>query len=596
MDILIILEMLGGLVLFLYGIQVMGDGLKKVSGGKLEGILAKLTSNKIKAVLLGALVTAVIQSSGATIVMVVGFVNSQIMSLSQAVGVILGANVGTTITAWLLSLTGITSDNVIIQLFKPAYFSPIVGLIGLIMVMLGKSERRKDVGGILVAFAVLMLGMSAMSSATSPLAEDEAFISILTLFQNPLLGVLAGLVMTAILQSSSASIGILQALSMSGTLTIGTAIPILMGENIGSAITGVLSSVAGSRNAKRAAMMQMYFCIIKTFTFMIIFYAANAIVNFAFMDDLATPVLIAAFHTIFNLTAVIIMLPFSEVLVKLVENTIPTTLQEQEEAESKKTLQILDTRYLASPAFGLQQCKTATVQMAKMAKKAMMNAMDLILEYDEKKVETVSKLEIQVDEYEDQLNAYLVELGGKSLSAKDSRDLSLLLHSINDFERITDHALNIMQISSEMAEKKQKFSSKAEEELLVFTGAVREILDITVKFFAEDDMILAKEVEPLEEVIDGLNMEIKKRHVKRLRKGKCTIDLGIPLSDLTVDLERVADHCSNIAVYSLGAEDENFDTHEYLERAKKADEKEFQMRVEKYEKKYALPKKKKEDD
>lgn len=590
MNILIILEMLGGLVLFLYGINVLGDALKKVSGGRLETILEKLTSNKWKAALLGLIVTAVIQSSGATIVMVVGFVNSEIMNLSQAVGVILGANVGTTVTAWLLSLTGIQSDNVILQLFKPAYFSPVVGLIGLVLVMAGKKERHKDVGTIMVAFAVLMLGMNTMSSAADPLANDPTFISILTMFSNPILGVLAGLVMTAVLQSSSASIGILQAISMSGTLQFSSAIPVLMGENIGSAITGVISSIGASRNARRAAMMQMYFCLIKTFVFMIVFYALNAVVHFSFMNDMATPFSIAIFHSIFNLTAVVIMLPFSELLVKLVMKTIPETGQEIEDKQNRKPVQILDQRFLASPAFALEQAKEATNEMAKNAVKAMDLAMGLIGNYNEADAQRVSQLEELTDEYDDQLGTYLVQLSSKEFSTTDSHMLSTLFHAINDFERIADHALNIMQYVQEMDQKELEFSTWATEELSVFRSAVHEILDMASKAFINNNLTLAKTVEPLEDVIDGLNMELNRRHVRRLRTGQCTIELGLELSNITTDMERVADHCSNIAVAMLSINEDGFDTHEYLQRERKLENDAFHEREEIYEYKYKLPK------
>ncbi len=587
MNIGIILEMIGGLVLFLYGINVLGDSLKKVSGGRLETVLEKLTASKWKAALLGMIVTAVIQSSGATIVMVVGFVNSEIMSLSQAVGVILGANVGTTITAWLLSLTGIQSDNVILKLFTPAYFAPILGLIGLVMVMTSKKDKQKDVGSILLAFGVLMIGMTSMSGAASPLASDPSFTGILTMFSNPILGVLAGLVMTAVLQSSSAAIGILQAISMSGTLTISSTIPILMGENIGSAITGVISSIGASRNARRAAMMQMYFCLLKTSVFMIGFYAVNAVMHFAFMNDAANPFLIAVFHTAFNITSVIIMLPFSEILVKLVMKTFPETKEEVEEKKNHKAVQILEQRFTTSPAFALEQAKEATDQMAEHSKNAMLAAMSLIDNYNEAEAQKTEQLERLVDEYDDQLGTYLVQLSRAAFSQRDSHTLSTLLHAINDFERIADHAVNIMEFAREMNEKELNFSEGAREELKVFTSAVREILEVSVKAFTTNNLVLARTVEPLEEVIDGVNLEVKSRHVRRLRTGMCTIELGLSLSDITTSLERVSDHCSNIAVAMLSIDEDGFDTHEYLERERDL---EFKSREEVFRYKYALPK------
>ncbi|MDO4283740.1 MAG: Na/Pi cotransporter family protein [Eubacteriales bacterium] len=595
MDLFGILAMVGGLALFLYGMQVMGDGLKKTSGGRLETILETLTSNRWKGALLGCAVTAVIQSSSATTVMVVGLVNSGIMKLSQAVGVILGANVGTTVTSWLLSLTGIESENWVIQLFKPSSFSPVIGIIGIGMLMMAKSEKKRDIGTIMVGFAVLMYGMEAMSAAVEPLAGNEKFTSILTMFSHPILGMLAGLVLTAIIQSSSASIGILQAISMSGTLTIGTAIPILMGENIGTAVTAILSSIGASKNARRAALMHLYFCIIKTTFFMVLFYAVNAIVHFPFMTQIATPFIIAIIHSVFNVAAVMIMLPVSDVLVKLALRTLPVTPDETEGTDEEKPLQILDPRFLSSPSFALEQCKTAAGDMAQYAKESLYIAMDLVLDYVPEKAKRVDKLERLVDMYEDQLGSYLVKLSGRTLSNKDSHTLSTLLHCISDFERISDHALNIMQSAEELANKPQQFSAKAREELVVFSAAVKNIMNTAVLVFQNDDLELAQTVEPLEEVIDGLNMEIKRRHIRRLRKGKCTIELGFTFSDITTSYERVADHCSNIAVCLLQVNEDGFDTHEYLERVRDIDNPAFQAQVARFEKKYALPKMKKED-
>ena len=588
-NVLIFLEMIGGLVLFLYGMNELGVNLKKVSGSSLERILEKLTSNKWKGALLGILVTAAIQSSGATIVMVVGFVNSQIMSLQQAVGVILGANVGTTVTAWLLSLTGIQSDNLVMSLLKPKYFTPVIGLIGLIMLMIGKKDKQKGIGGIMVSFAVLMLGMSAMSGAAEPLTHNPQFTGILTAFANPILGLIAGLVMTAILQSSSASIGILQAISMGGTMTMGMAIPILMGENIGSAITAVLSALGASRNARRASMVQMYFCLLKTLVFMVLFYALNSVFHFAIMDKVATPVIIAVFHSVFNIAAVAIMLPISNILVSMVMKTFPQTESELREAANKKTLQILDPRFLNSPAFALEQCKVAMQSMSVHAFNAMALAMSLINSYDEEKAIEVDRLERHVDEYEDALDSYLVQLSSHLQTEKDSQMLSVLLHSVIDFERITDHALNIMQSCRQMDNGKMSFSEPAMQELQVFTSAVTDVMERAFKAFNTGDLELAKTVEPLEEVIDSLNLEIKDRHVMRLRNGTCTVEVGIQLSDITTNLERVADHCSNIAVCLLSMEDNSLDTHKYLRTERSADNKDFIKEEEKFESIYRFP-------
>ena len=589
MDFFDLLTMVGGLALFLYGMDVMGDGLAKTSGGKLEQILEKLTSTPIKAVLLGAGVTAVIQSSSATTVMVVGFVNSGIMKLSQAVGIIMGANVGTTITSWILSLTGIESENFFIQLLKPSSFAPILALIGIFMMMLTKDSKKKDIASIMLGFAVLMFGMETMSEAVKPLADVPEFTNILMIFTNPILGMLAGLVLTAVIQSSSASIGILQALSMSGTLTIGSAIPILMGENIGTAITAILSSMGASKNAKRAALMHLYFCILKTSFFMMLFYLIDAIVHFSFMTELANPFIIAMIHSIFNLSAVIIMLPISEVLVKLAMKTIPVTPDELEDVPVEKSIQILDERFLASPHFALEQCKTAAGDMAEYAREALLLGMGLVTEFHPEQAKRVENLENLVDSYEDQLGTYLVKLSSRHLTEKDSQELSVLLHCIGDFERISDHAINIMESAREMNDKSLSFSKKAEEELTVFTGAIKDIVNTSILVFQEEDLKLALQVEPLEEVIDHLNAEIKKRHIKRLRKGKCTIEMGFILSDISTNYERVSDHCSNIALCLLQLNEDNFDTHMYQENISASDNKDFNEEYKRLRTHYQLP-------
>lgn len=590
MSVLSVLSVLGGLVLFLYGIQTLGDGLKKVSGGKMEQILQSLTSNKWKGALLGMLVTAVIQSSGATIVMVVGFVNSEIMSLQQAVGVILGANIGTTITAWLLSLTGIQGDNLFLQLLKPANFSPIIGIIGVFMMMLCKKQRSRDVGGIMTSFAVLMIGMDVMSSGAAPLADNPSFTGILTAFSNPILGLMAGLVITVILQSSSASIGILQSISLTGVLQMKSAIPVIMGENIGSAITGVLGAIGASRNARRAALIQLFYCILKTTTFMVGFYSLNAAFHFPIMNVQATPVIIAVFHSIFNIAAVLIMLPISDILVKMVEKAVPITQEERETEGSRKELQILDARYITSPSFGIEQCKSAVDKMGEYTRETLNLALDTVLSYDAEKVSKVESLEKTVDDYEDELNSYLVKISSlKGFTAKDSHMFALLMRTIGDFERMTDHSLNIVQSMTEVHEKKMDFSDRAKDELRVFNEALKDIVDRTVTAFQKDDNAKAATVEPLEEVIDGLNEELKKRHVRRLRKGKCTIEMGMTLEDITTDCERIADHCNNIAVHMSQVGEDGFDTHEYLNHLQEADKLEFRQEVGEFEARYTLP-------
>lgn len=590
MDIFSILTMIGGLALFLYGMQVMGDGLKKASGGKLEMILEKLTSNKMMAVLLGAGVTALIQSSSATTVMVVGFVNSGIMKLSQAVGVILGANVGATLTAWLLSLTGVEGSNFFLQLLKPSSFSPILAITGVIILAMSKRERQKDVASIMIGFAVLMFGMDAMSGAVEPLAEMPEFTHILLVFSNPVLGMLVGLVITAVIQSSGASIGILQALCVTGIVNYSTAIPIIMGQNVGTCVTALLSSMGASKNARRAALIHLYYNIIKTVAFMVVFYALNAVFHFSFMDKPIPALGVAFIHTAFNIVAVVIMFPISFVLEKLAYLSIPQGEEELEEKEpAKGEIQILDARFLNTPGLALEHCKNAAVDMAGYAKEALFLAISLLDHYSDKKAGRVIELEELVDHYEDGLGAYLVKLSSKHLTQKDSQELSVLLHCIGDFERISDHAINVMESAKEMRDKNLSFSKKAQEELTIFTKAVKDIVEASVLVFKQEDLKLAGMVEPLEEVIDYLNVEVKRRHIKRLRKGKCTIEMGFVLSDLSTNYERVADHCSNIAICLLQLNEETFGTHEYQDSLTNKDNAEFMEEVKRLREQYKLP-------
>lgn len=592
MDIFGVLTLFGGLALFLYGMDTMGQGLEKVSGGRLEKILEKLTSNPIKAVLLGAGVTAVIQSSSATTVMVVGFVNSGIMKLSQAVGVIMGANIGTTVTSWILSLTGIESSNFFIQLLKPSSFSPILAVIGIIFMMFSKKERKKDIGTIMIGFAVLMFGMETMSDAVKPLADVPEFTGILTMFSNPILGLIAGAVLTAVIQSSSASVGILQALCATGAVSYGTALPIIMGQNIGTCVTALLSSIGANKNARRAALVHLYFNLIGTAIFMVVFYAINAFVHFAFLADAATPVGIAVIHSCFNVAATIVLLPFSEGLVTLACMTIPDAAGAAAAAAQEETQDefgLLDVRFLDTPAFAVEQCRNMTVRMAKLAKAALFMSVELLDEYDEKKAEAVAALEDRVDHYEDELGTYMVKLGSRHLSKNDSSTISLLLHCIGDFERISDHAMNLMEAAKEKHEKQMEFSKKAQKELSVFTSAVKDILELSIQSFEDNDGGTAALVEPLEEVIDDLNTCVKANHIRRLQKGKCTIEQGFVLSDISTNYERVADHCSNIAISVIEIARDGFDTHGYLENLKRENDPKFAAQVESYRQKYALP-------
>lgn len=589
MSIFNVLAMISGVAFLLFGMHVMNEGLTKASGGKLEQILEKLTSNKLYAVLLGAGVTAIIQSSAATTVMVVGFVNSGIMKLTQAIGVIMGANVGTTITAWILSMTGIQGDNFWVQMLKPESFSPILALIGIILLMFSKKEKHHNIGNILLGFSVLMFGMTTMSQAVAPLADMPEFRDILAQFNNPFMGVIAGTLLTAIIQSSSASVGILQALCVTGMVDYRMAIPIIMGQNIGTCITALLSSVGANKNAKRAALIHLYFNILGATVFLIVFYTANAFLKFSFMDMAANAFGIALIHSAYNIFATIVLLPFSNVLVKLSYLTIRESDAEKGSREQAADFQVLDVRFLDTPAIATAQCKNVAIKMAELCRNALFQSMDLLKSFDESKAAEVSDMENTVDQYEDELGNYLVKLSSKNLTEKDSHTISMLLHCIGDFERISDHAVNICESAREMHVKEQKFSKKAEEEITIFSGLIREIVDTSVQVFETEDSELAREIEPMEEVVDGLNDEIKKRHIKRLRKGKCTIELGFALSDITTNFERVADHCSNIAISLIQIPDDAYSSHEYVETLERGEDSQFHEALIRYTEKYMLP-------
>ena len=588
MDIFAILSLIGGLALFLYGMNVMGDGLTKVSGGKLEKILEKLTSNPIKAVLLGAGVTAVIQSSSATTVMVVGFVNSGIMKLSQAVGIIMGANVGTTITSWILSLSGIESSSFFIQMLKPTSFSPILAIIGLLLMMSSKNEKHKDVGNILLGFAVLMFGMNAMSSAVEPLKDVPQFTHLLTMFTNPILGMLAGLILTAIIQSSSASVGILQALCSTGAVSFGCAIPIIMGQNIGTCVTAIISSIGASKNAKRTALVHLYFNIIGTALFMIVFYSINAFVHFDFLGDAATPAGIAVVHSVFNIAATLVLLPFAKVLEKLAYMSIKEDHTERKHGvqESEEELKKLDVRFLDQPGLAISHCMEATAYMAHMSEAALVDALDLMDQYDEEKATKVETLENRIDHFEDKIGSYVIQITNRNMLENDSAKMSIILHSINDLERISDHAVNLKESAQEMKEKGLKMSFEGSSEIMYLRKAVTDLVNMTVQALSHNDKELAKEIEPLEEVIDDLSDELKRRHVIRLKEGKCTIEMGFVLTDMTTSLERIADHCSNIGVSILESSEEDMGRHAYLHSVKKEDTENFQDRYEHYRELY----------
>ena len=589
MDFFSILTLFGGLALFLYGMQVMGDGLAKVSGGKLEKILENLTSSKLKAVLLGLGVTAVIQSSSATTVMVVGFVNSGIMKLTQAVGIIMGANIGTTVTAWILSLAGIESNNFFMSLLKPSSFAPILALIGIVLLMFTKSSRKKDIGVILVGFAVLMFGMETMSGAVKPLADVPEFTNLLLAFSNPVAGVLAGTILTAIIQSSSASVGILQALCVTGAVPYSAAFPIIMGQNIGTCVTALLSAIGANKNAKRAAMIHLYFNMLGTVIFLGVFYLLNSVIQFPFMESMATPASIAITHSIFNITATLIWLPFSNVLVKLACLTIRDSAEDVETAKEDREFMILESRFLEKPAFAVEQGRTAARRMAEDSRKSLETAFDLLHQYNGEDAKKIEKLEGKVDRYEDELGTYLVQLNNKDLSETDSHSVSMMLHCIGDFERISDHAVNIKESAEELHEKKLSFSPVAKAELRVVTAAVNDIVEKAFQVFDDQDTTKAVEIEALEELIDDLTKEMKRRHINRLRSGECTIEMGFILSDLITSMERIADHCSNIGVCVTQVRENLYDTHSHLNALKNEDSNDFERCLEKVRQESLLP-------
>lgn len=581
MDIFSIIAMIGGLALFLFGMNELSEGLEKMAGGKMESILKKVTSKRLMGLLLGAVVTAVIQSSSAVTVMLVGLVNSGIMQLSQAIGVTMGSNVGTTVTAWILSLTGIDSSNVFINLLKPINFSPIIAFAGVILIMVGKKPKHKDIGKICIGFAVLMYGMTMMSDAVEGLSDVPEFVNILTFFKNPVMGVLVGVVFTAIIQSSSASVGVLQALSMTGAITYGAAIPIIMGQNIGTCISALIASVGTSKNARRVSVVHVLFNTIGTVVCLTAWLIADGIIDFAFTDTSVEPFEIAVIHSIFNVVTTVLLFPFAGLLEKLARLII-------RDAKEEEAVILLDDRLMTVPSFAVAKAESVTGEMASLAKKSVRSAVGLLDRYDEKTAKTVEEMEDKIDRYEDELGTYLVKLSKKEINENDSKKISKILHTINDFERIGDHASNILGTAKEMHEKKITFSADAKEELENLNDAISEILSITVKSFKSDDIELAEIVEPLEEVIDEIIDHVKSHHIDRLTKGECTIELGFILSDMLTNYERISDHCSNIAVAVIEAQREMFDAHEYLNNVKKNGEGKYYEYFEKYKKQYSV--------
>lgn len=589
MDIFGVLTMVGGLALFLYGMSLMGDGLSHISGGRLEKILEKLTSSPMKAVLLGAVVTAVIQSSSATTVMVVGFVNSGVMKLSQAVGIIMGANIGTTMTSWILSLSGIESSNFFMQFLKPTSFSPVLAIIGVSFLMFSKKEKKKDVGMILVGFAILMFGMDTMSGAVKPLANVPEFTNILLAFSNPILGMVAGMVLTAVIQSSSASVGILQALCVTGAVSYATAIPIIMGQNIGTCITALLSGIGASKNARRASLIHLYFNLIGTIVFMVVFYAINAFAHFPFLEVAAGAAGIAVIHTVFNVSSTIVLLPFSKVIEKLAYISIKDEVEEVVETQADKDFKLLDVRFLETPGLAVEECRVVARHMSEVSRESLTLAMELVAKYDEKKAERVKFLENEIDRYEDRLGSYLVKLAQKQMSERDNHTTSIILQCLNEFERISDHAVNVMFSAKEMNEKGLSFSKKAVEELAIYSQAVSEIMELATEVFSSHDTDRTMDIETLKEVISYLRSELKQHHIKRLQKGKCTIEMGFIHSDIITSYKRVADHCSNIAVCIAEVNSDEYGTHSYIDEMKHNNSEVYKSHYKHVRKKYQLP-------
>ena len=583
--ILKLISLLGGLALFLFGMDTMGKALERTAGGKLQTILSKMSSNVPKGFLLGLAVTAVIQSSSATTVMVVGFVNSGIMTLKQAVGVIMGSNVGTTVTAWILSLSGLEGDSFLVQLLKPSTLAPALGTIGIVLYMFTKSEKKKNIGAILLGFMALMTGMELMSGSMKFLKDEVWFANLMVSFSNPLVGILVGTALTAIIQSSSASVGILQSMCSTGAVSYGCAIPVILGQNIGTCVTAMMGSIGANKNARRTAMVHLYFNIMGSLIFVILFYGIGLFFPWKFLGEACSEVNIAIIHTVFNLAATALLLPLNSVLVKLATLSVPDDKQEE------KT-ELLDERLLGTPAVAIQRAHEIAIRMAEDAQAAMEKAMQLTHSFDTKTMEEVIALEDNTDRYEDALGTYLVKLSGINLSVGDNRILNTLLYTVSDIERIADYAVNVSRAALEMQEKKIQFSQQAKEELAVLEQAITDILSRTVRSYQSFDQELAMKVEPQEQVVDALVREIKSRHIRRLRDGLCTVEYGFVLEDLLTAYERSADHCSNVGVEILQVAEGKLEAHEYLSSLKSGQLQEsaaFAERFAKYKAKYAFP-------
>lgn len=586
MDIFSILSLIGGLAMFLYGMELMGDSLKKLAGGKLESILARLTSTRFKGFLLGLIVTAIIQSSSATTVMLVGFVNSGIMKLGQTISIIMGANIGTTVTAWLLSTADIGDGAAtLLQFFKPDSFTPILAGVGLVMIMMAKSDKNKNIGSIFIGFALLMFGMDAMSAAVDGLKDNAAFTNILTMFSdNPIMGIVVGMLFTAIIQSSSASVGVLQALSLTCIIPYSTAIPVILGQNIGTTITPIISSISGNTESRRVAISCLYIKMIGVVIVSGIFYLLNSMIGFEFMAQRATAMNIAMVHTLFNIVSTIILVPFCSFIEKLAVKTI----KGKEKEHKADVFDTLDERFLSIPAFAVEKCKDLVGNMAKLTIDSFNESVELIDSYDKSKFADIEEIEGTVDKYEDKTSTYLVKIAATQMSVKDSKEVTELLHCIGDIERISDHALSIAKAAKEISDKNLSFSESAKKDISVITSAVSEILDITYNALVDNDIELAKRVEPLEQVVDRLKRKIKNGHISRLREGACTMELGFILSDLLTSLERISDHCSNIAACLIEITHDSMETHEYLNTLKAGGIEEFGELYKEYKAKYYM--------
>lgn len=579
------LTLLGGLAMFLFGMNVMGSNLEKISGGKLESILEKMTNNRIKGVLLGLVVTAIIQSSGAVTVMAVGFVNSGIMALKQVIGIIMGAHIGTTVTAWLLSLTGIEGSNIFIQLLKPSSFAPVLAFIGVIILMFAKSDKKKSIANILLGFAILMIGMNAMSGAVSGLKDVPEFTNLLLKFSNPLLGVIAGAVLTAVLQSSSASVGILQALSATGAVSVSVAFPIILGMNIGACTPVLISSIGTNKNAKRTALVNLILALSGVTLAMVLFYGLNAIIGLPFIKEQVNATSIAVIHSVFNIFATIVLFPFGGAFEKLMYKIIKDDPQE-EKAKDETTL--VEDRFLLTPAYALDKIKEHCDEMALLAKTNISMSLDFIKIYSKVKDEKIKENEKLLDQYEDKLETYLVKISAFDLSIEESMRASKYSHAIGNFERIGDYGVNILKTKRKMHKEKIHFSADANKELDIMGRAVKEIIENSTNAFINNDIELAQTIEPLEQVINNLKAQLRAKHSKRMSDGECSIENGMLFFDIINSFERIADHCSNLAVCIIELSQGSYQTHSYLKGVKNSDNKYFMESFEEYLNKYAV--------